>query len=181
MVRRGLLRSAPLSGPWGDRRNAPATNTSDLGMERIAEQGVPAHCLGCATLLAPRRRVRRRQTRAESRRRLDSVAVGHCGACDRRPARRFGTAARPSPSRAPCVPGLVVGARRPNKRSSRLRVMGLEPPRTATYPWCSTRVDLLHGRRSMETATTLWEACGEWGGHAIPRGPRRPLWITRTT
>jgi hypothetical protein len=41
VVRRGLLRSGPLSGPWGDRKNAPAMNTSDLGMERIAEQGVP--------------------------------------------------------------------------------------------------------------------------------------------
>jgi hypothetical protein len=32
---------ALFSGPWGDRGNAPATNTSDLGMDMIAEQGMP--------------------------------------------------------------------------------------------------------------------------------------------
>ena len=41
MVRLRLLRSAPLSRPWGDRGNAPATNTSDLRMDMIAEQGMP--------------------------------------------------------------------------------------------------------------------------------------------
>jgi hypothetical protein len=38
VVRLRLLRSAPLSGPWGDRGDAPATNTSDLRMDVIAEQ-----------------------------------------------------------------------------------------------------------------------------------------------
>jgi hypothetical protein len=41
VVRRRLLRSALFSGPWGDRGNAPATNTSDLGLDTIAEQGMP--------------------------------------------------------------------------------------------------------------------------------------------
>jgi hypothetical protein len=41
MVRLRLLCSAQLSGPWGDRGNAPATNTSDLRMDTIAEQGMP--------------------------------------------------------------------------------------------------------------------------------------------
>jgi hypothetical protein len=41
VVRRRLLRLALLSGQWGDRGNAPATNTGDLGMEMIAEQGMP--------------------------------------------------------------------------------------------------------------------------------------------
>ena len=41
MVWRRLLRSALFSGSWGDRVNAPATNTSDLGMDTIAEQGMP--------------------------------------------------------------------------------------------------------------------------------------------
>jgi hypothetical protein len=36
-----LLRSALFSGPWGERGNAPATNTSDHRMEMIAEQGMP--------------------------------------------------------------------------------------------------------------------------------------------
>ena len=41
MVRRRLLRPALWAGPSGDRVNAPATNTSDLGMDMIAEQGMP--------------------------------------------------------------------------------------------------------------------------------------------
>jgi hypothetical protein len=41
-VRRRLLRSAPLSGPWGDLGDAPATNMSDLGMDMIAEQSIPS-------------------------------------------------------------------------------------------------------------------------------------------
>jgi hypothetical protein len=41
VVRRRLLRSALFSRPSGDRRNAPATNTSDLGMDMIAKQGMP--------------------------------------------------------------------------------------------------------------------------------------------
>ena len=41
MVRQRLLRSALLSRPWGDRGNATATNTSDLAMDMIAEQGMP--------------------------------------------------------------------------------------------------------------------------------------------
>jgi hypothetical protein len=40
VVRRRLLRSALFSRPWGDRGNAPATNTSDLGLDTIAEQGM---------------------------------------------------------------------------------------------------------------------------------------------
>jgi hypothetical protein len=41
VVRGRLLRLALFSGPWGDRGNAPATNTCDLGMDMIAEQGMP--------------------------------------------------------------------------------------------------------------------------------------------
>jgi hypothetical protein len=41
VVLRRLLRPALWAGPWGDRVNAPATNTSDLGMDMIAEQGMP--------------------------------------------------------------------------------------------------------------------------------------------
>jgi hypothetical protein len=41
VVRLRLLRSALLSGPWGDRVNAPATKTVDLGMDTIAVQGMP--------------------------------------------------------------------------------------------------------------------------------------------
>jgi hypothetical protein len=33
------LRSALFSRPWGDRGNTPPTNTSDLGLDMIAEQG----------------------------------------------------------------------------------------------------------------------------------------------
>jgi hypothetical protein len=40
VVRLRLLRSAPLSRPSGDRGNAPATDTSDLRMDMIAEQGM---------------------------------------------------------------------------------------------------------------------------------------------
>jgi hypothetical protein len=40
VVRRRRLRSALLSGPWGERGNAPATKTGDLGMDMIAEQGM---------------------------------------------------------------------------------------------------------------------------------------------
>jgi hypothetical protein len=47
VVRRRLLRSALFSRPWGDRGNAPATNTSDLGMEMIAEQGMPLRNTPC--------------------------------------------------------------------------------------------------------------------------------------
>ena len=41
MVRLRLLRPALWAGPSGDRVNAPATNTIDLGMNMIAEQGMP--------------------------------------------------------------------------------------------------------------------------------------------
>jgi hypothetical protein len=41
VVRLRLLRPALWAGPSGDRVNAPATNTSDLGMDMIAEQGMP--------------------------------------------------------------------------------------------------------------------------------------------
>ena len=41
MVRRRLLRPALWAGLPGDRMNAPATNTIDLGMDMIAEQGMP--------------------------------------------------------------------------------------------------------------------------------------------
>ena len=41
MVRRRLLRSALWARPSGDRVNAPATNTSDLGMDMMAEQRMP--------------------------------------------------------------------------------------------------------------------------------------------
>ena len=37
-MRQRPSRSAPLSGPWGDLRNAPATNTSDLEMDTSTEQ-----------------------------------------------------------------------------------------------------------------------------------------------
>jgi hypothetical protein len=47
VVRLRLLRLAPLSGPWGDRGNAPATNTSDLRMDMIAEQGMPLRKTRC--------------------------------------------------------------------------------------------------------------------------------------
>jgi hypothetical protein len=41
VVRRRLLRPALWAGSSGDRMNAPATNISDLGMDMIAEQGMP--------------------------------------------------------------------------------------------------------------------------------------------
>jgi hypothetical protein len=41
VVWRRLLRLALLSGPWGERSKAPAMNTGDLGMEMIAEHGMP--------------------------------------------------------------------------------------------------------------------------------------------
>jgi hypothetical protein len=41
VVRRRLLRPAPWARLSGDRVNAPETNTSDLGMDMIAEQGMP--------------------------------------------------------------------------------------------------------------------------------------------
>jgi hypothetical protein len=41
VVLRRLLRPALWAWPSGDRVNAPATNTSDLGMDMIAEQGMP--------------------------------------------------------------------------------------------------------------------------------------------
>jgi hypothetical protein len=41
VVRRRLLRPALWAGLSGDRMNAPATNISDLGMDMIAEQGLP--------------------------------------------------------------------------------------------------------------------------------------------
>jgi hypothetical protein len=41
VVRGRLLRLALFSGPRGDRGNAPATNICDLGMDMIAEQGMP--------------------------------------------------------------------------------------------------------------------------------------------
>ena len=41
MVRLRLLRLALWAGPPGDRMNVPATNTIDLGMDMIAEQGMP--------------------------------------------------------------------------------------------------------------------------------------------
>ena len=41
MVRLRLLRPALWAGPSGDRVRAPATNISDLGMDMIAEQGMP--------------------------------------------------------------------------------------------------------------------------------------------
>jgi hypothetical protein len=41
VVRRRLLRPALWVGPSGDRVNAPVTNTIDLGMDMIAEHGMP--------------------------------------------------------------------------------------------------------------------------------------------
>ena len=53
MVRGRLLRSALFSRPWGDRGNAPATNTSDLRMEMIAEQGMPLRKTRCFSSIHP--------------------------------------------------------------------------------------------------------------------------------
>jgi hypothetical protein len=42
VVRRRLLRSALWARPSGDRVNAPATNTIDLGMDMMPEQVMPS-------------------------------------------------------------------------------------------------------------------------------------------
>jgi hypothetical protein len=42
VVRRRLLRSALWARPSGDRVNAPATNTIDLGMAMMPEQVMPS-------------------------------------------------------------------------------------------------------------------------------------------
>jgi hypothetical protein len=53
VVRGRLLRLALFSRPWGERGNTPATNTSDLRMDTIAEQGMPLRKTRCFFSIHP--------------------------------------------------------------------------------------------------------------------------------